>query len=242
MKIDGTKLREELAKKELHLSRVSKELGYSVSWLGWCIKHNAMADSAASKLASKLNIKISDFEYTGDSPKPVRYKSKVYPKKAKAFDVSVDDFYEALKKHDVGDSIRAMSLKMGYGKNSLSNALTNGRMSVPMSFIIKNIYGIEPEEYELKVEEPVQEEQPVEEAPAPVQSVDLTEVMKALESIESRLGTMNGDYEASYEKLKRIAELEEKQLEAMEGMSNILREELKHIRRGVEYLVRVWEK
>ena len=245
MKIDGRKLKEQIKKSGWSISYISRELGYSTSWLSWCITNNAMNDGAADTLASKLNIDKSAFASTESEPTLVvsaRHENSTGH--SKSFDVDVDAFHEACKRHGVSDTINAMSIKMGFNRKTVSHALTTKRMSYPMAFIIKTMYGIEPEEYELKVEEPVQEEeeQPVEEVPAPVQSVDLTEVMKALESIESRLGTMNGDYEASYEKLKRIAELEEKQLEAMEGMSNILREELKHIRRGVEYLVRVWEK
>lgn len=54
----------------------------------------------------------------------------------------------------LGDASEAM----GYARGTLGSALLAGYFSKPMALMLKNMYGIVPEEYELKTDEPKAEE------------------------------------------------------------------------------------
>ena len=53
---------------------------------------------------------------------------------------------------------------MGYARGTLTSSMLNGYFSKPMALMLKSMYGIVPEEYELKADAPKEEE------PAPEQT------------------------------------------------------------------------
>ena len=90
-----------------------------------------------------------------------------------------------------------MSLEMGYGISTLSQAIRRGNITYAMAYMLESKYGIKYEDYAPKKEEPVIEKPTTETA-----VISKDEAL--LKNIVAQLGALNNSLTAIYQKLEEI--------------------------------------
>lgn len=66
-KIDGEKLKNEIARRGLNLSEVSQTIGYSKSYINYCIKDSVITKPAALLLQREFNISLDSYKLKENS-------------------------------------------------------------------------------------------------------------------------------------------------------------------------------
>ena len=75
-KFDADKLRAEFRKRGLTLTNVSREIGYSDSYISWTLQYGSITDSVAKMLDSQYNIKPESYiipDEPAAEPEPATY-------------------------------------------------------------------------------------------------------------------------------------------------------------------------
>ena len=99
--------------------------------------------------------------------------------------------------HNKGFYMMDMSLEMGYGISTLSQAIRRGNITNAMAYMLDNKYGIKYEDYAPKKEEPV-----IEKPATETEVISKGEAL--LKTIVAQLGALNNSLVAILTKLNEI--------------------------------------
>lgn len=99
-----------------------------------------------------------------------------------------------------------MSLEMGYGISTLSQAIRRGNITYAMAYMLESKYGIKYEDYK-----PEEKKEPATEKPTTETEV-ISKDEALLKTIISQLGALNNSLTAIYQKLEEINGNQEKEI------------------------------